>query len=244
MKNKRLIIFFVIVCTLIPTTVFSNAAEPPTLTIVTIAPPDDLNMTMEINYADSSDTVELDRIDKAWERYFRYYRSFYPNTIEQVISVNLHIRYDDNESIHEIPIDSLKVYNSLMTYDLRINVLNIGQPAWRAPLLFFIRVGITLIVEGIIFYLFGYRDRKSWIIFLIVNLITQGIINYFIKGINIGSYYFIGYVLLELLIIFFERLAFANALSEKDRPTAKNYALVANLASLIIGGYAISNLPI
>lgn len=32
----------------------------------------------------------------------------------------------------------------------------------------------TLLIEGVLLYVFGYRSKKSWKRFLLVNLITQG----------------------------------------------------------------------
>ena len=32
----------------------------------------------------------------------------------------------------------------------------------------------TLLIEGVLLLAFGYRSRRSWLVFLLVNLVTQG----------------------------------------------------------------------
>ena len=38
-------------------------------------------------------------------------------------------------------------------------------------------MALTLLLEGALFWLFGYRLRRSWLVFLLANLITQGAVN-------------------------------------------------------------------
>ena len=48
-------------------------------------------------------------------------------------------------------------------------------PVWAAYLLQFLCTLLpTLLIEGALLFIFGYRSRKSWRSFLLVNLVTQG----------------------------------------------------------------------
>lgn len=61
-----------------------------------------------------------------------------------------------------------------IVYDWEANTVQEATP----PLLrFFVRLASTLlptlVIEGVIFWLFGFQKMKSWIVFLIVNIATQ-----------------------------------------------------------------------
>ena len=69
--------------------------------------------------------------------------------------------------------DTGAYYNNLCVLDLQSRTLTAGQPWWRQPLLVFLRVALTLLLEGIVFFLFGYRQKRSWILFFLANGLTQ-----------------------------------------------------------------------
>ena len=37
---------------------------------------------------------------------------------------------------------------------------------------------MTLLIEGALFFAFGFRKKLSWVLFIIINLITQGLLNW------------------------------------------------------------------
>lgn len=93
------------------------------------------------------------------------------------------------------------------------------------------------------FFLLGYRQRRSWLIFLAVNLATQGCLNAMLTGPNLGPYWMFAFLLGETLILGVELAAFVGLLRER-RNRAPLYAIYANLASLLAGGLFLAYLPV
>lgn len=93
--------------------------------------------------------------------------------------------------------------------------------AWRTPLLVALRVTLTLLLEGLVFLLFGYRTRRSWLAFAAVNLLTQGGLNALITGPGSSAYFVFGYGFGELVVMAVETAAFACLLREHGRGKAR-----------------------
>jgi hypothetical protein len=104
---------------------------------------------------------------------------------------------------------------------------------------------LTLLLEGIVFWLFGFRSRRSWIGFLVINLITQGVLNYLLSMFSpYNGYAIFGLVYYEFWIIIVESFAFGLFIREHRALRRVFYAIAANLASLFLGGYLILTLPV
>jgi hypothetical protein len=105
------------------------------------------------------------------------------------------------------------------------------------------RIVITVAVEILIALLFRFRDKKSLLFILVVNIVTQILLNVALNVIdlNFGRFGFIfGYFLLEFLVFAVEAVIysiFLRKLPEKERSTGicVVYALAANAASFLIG---------
>jgi len=219
---------------------FANSAEPPCFTVIVSNPPKGL----EIYVVESGgEETALSKQDRAWESYYRLFYHLKWDIEDSLHSAKLKISYDEDS--FEIPVPDLegRKYNSLFTLNIEERALEIGQRPHRVPLLVALRVLLTLVIEGIVFFLFGYREKRSLTAFLIINLITQGFLNAMITGPGLG-YYFIAFVLLEMLVFLIEMIAFPIAVREKRKGISVLYAFCANAASLIVGGLMISYLPI
>ena len=102
----------------------------------------------------------------------------------------------------------------------------------------------TLLIEGIILLLFQYSWKQNWKAFLLVNLITQGLLAiassvYAIQsGPNMFSY-LIFFLLAELFILIAEAYLYAGRgmLKGHSKKRAAAYAVTANLISAILGYY-------
>ena len=114
----------------------------------------------------------------------------------------------------------------------------------KVPLLIALRVMFTLIIEGFIFFLFGYREKRSWLVFLVVNILTQGGLNAMITGPGLGAYWMIGFIFGELVILIVEMIAFLKLVREHKKSRTALYTVVANAASLVLGGLLITYLPV
>lgn len=242
-QTKRLPILvlalLVSVLSLIPAS--ANSAEPPGLTVLVMAPPGDLEMAM--SFPDRE--VALERVDKGWEAYYRYYYHNDPGVIKsQMKQAELVLRSGGKEILCPLPSDAFSTYNNLVTLDWSEPEVMVGQPVWRPWLLTALRVGLTLLIEGAIFWAFGYRTKRSWTIFLLVNLVTQGGLNLMIHGPDLRGYWFLGFVLGEVLILLVELGLFTGLLKEREKPRAAICATLANVISLWIGCLLITNLPV
>ena len=144
--------------------VYANSAAPPSLTIVVLNAPDDI----EIYSADGS--------EKAYREFslsdplFRFYEGeTFPNAIM--------VKAEGRETLLELPAENISGYDKYAVLDYKAMELSVGQPAWRAPLLIFLRVSFTLIIEGIVFLLFGFRTKRDAAVFLTINILTQAALN-------------------------------------------------------------------
>ena len=122
------------------------------------------------------------------------------------------------------------------------------HPVWAAYLLQFVCTLLpTLLIEGILLFLFGYRSRKSRHSFLLVNLVTQGAFAVFLAvsvmqhGVNAWRTMFL-YLPIEVLITLAEVLLYRWLLTEQSKTRAAVYAVTANVCSASFGLWLIDPL--
>jgi len=122
---------------------------------------------------------------------------------------------------------------------------------------------VTLVIEGLILLLFRFRLRDNWKPFLLVNIGTQGLLYITVWGATLAFGYFypiIAYHFAELAIIAIERSIYLRTLKWRNDERAASfkistnsegearyvsqrerritaYAIVANLASWLIGWF-------
>ena len=189
-KKLSLILLALAITLAFPLTASANSAEPPTMVVMVMNAPEDL--TVELEIPDLTDEyIYVQKISKMWEQYFRIY---YHGTKENLENARLLVSSSEKSFSCELPPMSeynVYSYNTLLYLDFDAETLTIGQPAYREPLLIALRVSLTLIFEGLVFFLLGFRKKSSWIAFLIINLLTQGWLNISIAGASIQSDYII-----------------------------------------------------
>lgn len=104
----------------------------------------------------------------------------------------------------------------------------------------------TLLIEGALLFSFGYRSRRSWLVFLLVNLVTQGgfalylavtVLNHGVSGWSL-----LFYIPIEIIITAVELLCYRRLLTEKGKGRATGYAIVANVCSAVVGLWLIDPL--
>ena len=104
----------------------------------------------------------------------------------------------------------------------------------------------TLLIEGALLFAFGYRSRRSWLVFLLVNLVTQGgfalylavtVLNHGVSGWSL-----LFYIPIEIIITAVELLCYRRLLTEKSRGRAVGYAVAANVCSAVVGLWLIDPL--
>ena len=112
---------------------------------------------------------------------------------------------------------------------------------------FFCTLLPTLLIEGVLLSLFGYRSKKSWYSFLLVNLITQGGFSVYLavsvlqNGANAWMTIFF-YLPIEIVITLVELLLYRRLLTEKSKARAAVYAITANVCSAAFGLWLIDPL--
>ena len=99
----------------------------------------------------------------------------------------------------------------------------------------------TILMEGLILFLFRYRQKRSWAVFGIANLTTQGAlaVALSIEAVQSGvSWGFTSLlVMAEGVILVVEAIAYVLLWKEHDRERAISCALVSNAASALIGWF-------
>lgn len=232
------VILFLAIFTLIsmPNTSYGNSAEPPSILIIVPNAPDDL----EISIGFGNSFTKARKADKVIEKHY----TFYLREIQRVEDYKFNISTVDNS--YEISLDKpLQSYNNIYTLNLHAQTLIQGKSLSRSILLVSLRIILTLIIEGIVFWLFGYRRKRSWIAFLGINLITQGSLNLWINGFPpTTSYLIFALIFIEIFIIIVEAFSFLTLTKEYSKATTVLYVIGANILSFVVGGYIITVLPI
>lgn len=225
----------------LPVSVSANSAEPPGMTVIVEGAPEDMELFLELK-EEPEYAVRIRKAEKNWEVYFRFYYSPEPGILNGAV-----IRVESGEKSFSCPVPEGVAgrYNNLLTLDFEARTLTVGQRWWRQPVLTAVRVTLTLLVEGLIFFAFGFRGKRSWILFCAVNLVTQGWLNYIINsGAFTNGYWVLGLYFAELVIFIAEAIVFPLAVKERKKWQRLLYALSANAASLIAGLLLIRYLPI
>lgn len=136
---------------------------------------------------------------------------------------------------------------SSATVDWAARIANAPSPAMAYALQFLCTLLPTLLIEGVLLFLFGYRSKKSWYSFLLVNLITQGGFSVYLavsvlqNGANAWMTIFF-YLPIEIVITLVELLLYRRLLTEKSKARAAVYAITANVCSAAFGLWLIDPL--
>lgn len=236
--------FVLLLCISFTTASFANSGEPPGFTIIVLSPPSDLRISILFPDGITTEPITLDSYRKHWETYYRFYYHMNPQMEKNISSAVLIVSHSGETFQLSLPDALTNRYNNLFTLDLKAQRLTEGASPLRTVALVSLRVLLTLIIEGAMFYLFGFRHKRSWSMFLGVNLVTQGALNLMITGPNIGVYWIIGFVAAEIVIVITEIIAFCLSITEHRKRRIIAFTLIANALSLIIGGYVIASLPV
>lgn len=237
MKNKGIVtfIFSILFVLFLAPPCFANAAEPPSIVIIVPNPPEGLEISL---ISDSSGKARI--TDKAFERYY----AFYYRDLREVEDYTIEVT--TTESTFQIPLEQpVKTYNNIYTLDLNQQTLQPGKTWSRSALLVSSRVLLTLLIEGIIFWLFGFRDKRSWYAFFAINLLTQGALNFWLNNLSpLAGYVILNLILGEVQVFIAELIVLLAFLQEHGRLRTFACVMTANLLSLIAGGYIITYLPV
>ena len=235
LKRRLYIILIFILLINISGICYGNSAEPPSILIIVPNAPGDL----EISIGTDNTYTKAKEIDKLVEKHYIFYSREMEGASNNTINVKTN--GDSYELDFENPASR---YQNIYTLNLKSKTLSLGKSTLRSIVLVSLRIIITLIIEGIVFYLFGFRDRRSWKIFILINLLTQGALNIWINGLfPMQSYLFIGLIALEILIVIVESITLVSRVQEHNKIRRFLFVLSANFLSLVVGGYILTVLP-
>ena len=209
---------------------YANSPAPPSIFIIVPNAPKDLVLSIG--------SVEGHRKDKALESYYGFFFDF-----NKTIDENLQIT--TSGKTYQIKLPALTSYSTKFTLDVGNKTLSPGTPSFRVYEFAAITVLFTLVIEGVIFFLFSYRKKSSWITFFVTNLVTQGFLYIWLNNTVYPSFqsYLTLYLLFgEVWVFIIEIVVFLFLVKEYPRPRTFLYVILANLASLIAGGFLINAL--
>ncbi len=242
MKKILTILFLLVLLFSMAVPAFANSAEPPGLTILSNDLPQGAVLTLITPEGEILEFRQIIRNDRAWES---QHRLWFPWDFKNWSGTKLCVTVGNDSFTCSLPEVEGIPYNTVVTLDYKNQTLALGQDPWRQPLLTAIRILLTLLCEGLIFLAFGFRKKRSWLVFFIVNLLTQGWLNIVLNDFAFSSsYILLALVGIEICIFLAEAVVFPLAVKERKVWQRIVYAITANAVSLAAGILLISNLPI
>lgn len=237
-KMALITILLILVTFMSNVPVYANAAEPPAIVIIVADAPIDLKVS--IYFDADAQFVEGRKTINAIESQIKFNQRDLPENTDYFFEV----RYG-TERFEITLVKPVNTYHATYSLDLKDKTLIKGETLKRNVTLVGLRVSLTLLIESAIFWLLGFRERRTWLIFLIMNLITQGVLNLMLATNPVSaSYVIFGLIFGEIFVFIVEWIVTLSLIKEHNQ--AKRFVTVSlsNFASLILGGYLISILPV
>lgn len=239
-----ILIIAYLMCLSFYNSVSANSAEPPGFTIIVLNSSENLSLFLHLPNGSVTDIKVTEGERKGWEKYYRlYYKGSFlqANKLKGAVLI---VQSSSKSFQCTLPDETFDKYNNIFTLNMESETLTTGQDPLRVPVLVALRVVLTFFIEGAVFLLFGYRQKRSWLVFAVMNLITQAGLNAMLTGPDLSNYWILGYIFGEIVILAAELTAFLILIKEFRKRRTALYVLVANMASLILGGMLITYLPV
>ena len=233
-----------LMCLCFYTPVSANSAEPPGFTIIVLNSSENLSLSLQLPNDSVTDIRVTGGERKGWEKYYRlYYKGSFLQAGDLKNAV-LMVQSNSKNFQCALTDGTFDKYNNIFTLDMESETLTIGQDPLRVPTLVALRVVLTFLIEGAVFLLFGYQQKRSWLVFAVINLITQAGLNAMLTGPDLSNYWILGYIFGEIVVLVVELTAFLIFIKEFRKRHTALYVLVANTVSLLLGGMMITYLPV
>lgn len=132
-----------------------------------------------------------------------------------------------------------RAYQVSVTLDWSAGTVSMA-PVWQRYVLQFLATFVpTILIEGVFLWLLGLWSRRNVLVFLLVNLLTQGGLSlwFSVEATQraIDYWYFRMLIPAELVVLAVEIILYRRFLQEPSNGRAITYAVEANLASAILG---------
>jgi hypothetical protein len=195
----------------------------------------------EVSLVTAAGLVEVPKSQVAWESYYVFYHRDIGASGEFTLQVSGNgARYEQT-----VGAQYLNSYSSVITLDFAAQTIAEGKLLSRSILLVGMRVVFTLAIESLVFYLFGFREKRSWLVFLTMNLLTQGLLNIALNGgLPLVSYLMFKLIIMEFGVFIVETAGALILIKEHGCLRRVTFVLTANLLSLVLGGLLITVLPV
>ncbi len=165
-----------------PVTAAAGPGEDTFVTIMVNGAPREMTVTLEFPEDAEQEPIVMEREDRVWETYFRVY--FRGHLIKWrwglPDSTQVAVKNGPESFVTSFPEGSRTGENAIFLLDVGSRSMEEGDPPFRTVFLIAMRIGITLLLQVLIFYLLGYRDRRSWLIFLLTVSVTQAVLQAFV----------------------------------------------------------------
>jgi hypothetical protein len=238
-KSKKIVGIFILIflfLIIMSPVCQANSAEPPSIIIVVPNAPANLFLSIE-----NENGIMEGRVEKKFlETHFNFYSLGYKKDGNYTLKVT----YGDTDNVIEIgPVTDS--YMNVFTLDYKTLTLAKDTSGFRVWLFTIVRILLTLVIEAAIFLAFGFREKRSWLIFLAINLLTQGALNIWLNSFTVTNGYIIfALAFAEIFIFIIEIIGFLILIKEYRKLRTFIYVILANTASLFLGGYLITLLPL
>nr|MBQ6242916.1 hypothetical protein [Lachnospiraceae bacterium] len=226
----------------------------PAITIVVLHGSADVKMQVTMFHQRSGESfvVKPDKERRAWETCFRLYRyavfdldNWYGNSYD-FKDAYVTLTDGDRTLTIAIPYTQLKEasFNDFLLLDADKGTLTVGVPWTRTAAMLLFYLGIYLLVEGAVFWLFGVRERASWRTFLIYTVISKGAWCWFIRDwLNVDPRSFVFFGVMAVFAIVLDLAVYLLTIDEsKDK--LSHFAAVSNIAAGLAIFGALQFLPI
>lgn len=215
-----------------------------------------------VNYKDPDGYYFLQRswkVSESKELAWTYYPPddfkillYYPET-ETFVSSGIYERYAFDTyytvDMNGVDIGSME-YNEGMSTSGRLNAYRSYH--YRQEILSLLaRIALTIAIEMIVALLFGFREKNQLLILIIVNLVTQIVLNVLLNIINYNSgplAFTAFYALFEIIVFAMEAVLYCKILKKASERQKKNwyyvtYSFAANSVSFGAGFFLARALP-
>lgn len=228
-------------------------ARPPALTFLVYGAPKETEMRIIMHRGSQTFSVPVEVETRLWEKQFRVFResvwqirNWYGNAYDFKDAV---LVFMDASGERQVPIPegmlTPRANEEYLTYYYRSGTLKYGLPLWRAPALMSIRVLLAIVIESFFFYRAGYLLRVSWIRFILINILTHGLLALLCNGwINMQPGAFAIYFVALFVAFTLEIILFLALVDEKDPDQAATFLTRANFVSLACTFFIIFVTPI
>lgn len=227
--------------------------RPPALTLIAYGIPKDTALRVIMHHGGKTYDLPFDHEHRMWEEQYRLFREsvwqfreWYGNAYD-FKDAELVFITDSGERHVPIPDGMLteRASDEYLTYYYRSGQLKYGLALWRAPLLISIRVLLAIVIESFFFYRAGYCMRRSWISFVLINIVTHGLLALLCNGwINPQPGSFALYFIALFLAFVLEIALFVLIVDEQDSNRAASFLTKANAASLLATFLIVFEMPI